>query len=161
MNTIYGRHREKKALETIYNSQLSEFLAIYGRRRVGKTYLINELFKNKGIYFELAGIKDANVHIQLNNFAIGFSDLFFKGIKQPVPANWFGAFTQLRYQIEHIESDEKIILFFDELPWLVTPRSNFLQALDHFWNRYMSRGKRIIVRVQRTPGKEICNLSVN
>ncbi len=145
MNTIFGRHREIKVLETLCNSQISEFLAIYGRRRVGKTYLINEFFKNRGIYFELTGIKDANVHIQLNNFTIEFSDLFYKGIKQPVPSDWFEAFTQLRYQIESIKSNKKIILFFDEMPWLATPRSNFLQALDHFWNRYMSRDKRIIL----------------
>ncbi len=145
MNTIYGRHQEKKILETICNSQQAEFLAIYGRRRVGKTFLTNEFLKNKGIYFELTGIKNASINVQLNNFTVEFSDLFFDGIKQPVPANWFDALTQLRYQIENIESDENIILFFDELPWLVTPRSNFLQALDHFWNRYMSRDKRVVL----------------
>ncbi len=145
MNTIYGRQQEIKKLETIYSSQHAEFLAIYGRRRVGKTYLIHEFFKKKGLYFELTGIKDATINVQLNNFTIEFSDLFFKGVKQPVPADWFEAFTQLRYQIENIKHDEKIILFFDELPWLVSPKSNFLQALDHFWNRYMSRDKRIIL----------------
>ncbi len=85
------------------------------------------------------------MNVQLNNFTVEFSDLFFDGSRQPAPANWFDAFTQLRYQIENTKSNEKIILFFDELPWLVTPRSNFLQALDHFWNRYMSRDNRIVL----------------
>ena len=145
MNKILGRQREVKILESIYQSQHPEFLAIYGRRRVGKTFLISEFFKNKGIYFELTGIKDASMNVQLNNFTAEYSDLFFKGIKQAVPSDWFDALTQLRYQIEKIESRDKIILFLDELPWLASPKSNFLQALDHFWNRYMSRDNRIIL----------------
>jgi hypothetical protein len=145
LNTISGRQKEIKILESIIQSQCPEFLAIYGRRRVGKTFLISEFFKNKGIYFELTGIKDASVKVQLNNFTIEYSDLFFKGKKQSVPSDWFEAFTQLRYQIEQIKTQNKIIIFLDELPWLASPKSNFLQALDHFWNRYMSRDHRIIL----------------
>jgi hypothetical protein len=77
LNTISGRQKEIKILESIIQSQRPEFLAIYGRRRVGKTFLISEFFKNKGIYFELTGIKDASVKVQLNNFTIEYSDLFF------------------------------------------------------------------------------------
>jgi len=145
LNTISGRHKEIKILESIIQSQHPEFLAIYGRRRVGKTFLISEFFKNKGIYFELTGIKDASVKVQLNNFTIEYSDLFYMGRKQPIPSDWFEAFTLLRYQIEQIETQHKIILFLDELPWLAGPKSHFLQALDHFWNRYMSRDHRIIL----------------
>jgi len=52
---------------------------------------------------------------------------------------------ELRQAIEKISGTERIILFFDELPWLATPRSSFLQALEHFWNRYMSDDPRIIL----------------
>ncbi|MCP4749447.1 MAG: AAA family ATPase [Proteobacteria bacterium] len=145
MNSIYGRNQEIKTLEALYKSDQAEFLAVYGRRRVGKTFLISEFFKNKGIYFELAGIKDAKLSVQLNNFTVEFSDLFYDGVRQPVPANWFDAFTRLRHRIEKTRSDQRIILFFDEIPWLVTPKSNFLQALDHLWNRYLSRDKRVIL----------------
>ena len=64
-----------------------------------------------------------------------------------MPSNWFEAFNQLRIALEKISTDERIILFFDELPWLASRRSGFLQALDHFWNRYISDDKRVILIV--------------
>lgn len=145
MDTIIAREKELAELEDIFHSNYPEFLAIYGRRRVGKTFLISEFFCNKGLYFELTGIKDASIATQLKNFATAFSDLFFRGKPITPPENWFDAFTQLRYQIEKYEGDRRIILFFDELPWLASQQSKFLQALEHFWNRYMSRDKRVIL----------------
>lgn len=145
MTSIIGRRQELKILEKIYGSGEAELLAIYGRRRVGKTYLISEFFKDKGVYFELTGTKDANMHEQLFNFATEFSHVFYHGEGKPTPANWTEALTQLRCEVEKISSSEKIILFFDELPWLTSRRSGFLQALEHFWNRYMSRKNNIIV----------------
>lgn len=145
MGRIIGRHHELRILEEIYGSNEAELLAIYGRRRVGKTYLISEFFKDKGVYFELTGTKDAKMHEQLINFAAELSRVFYQGIRSPSPANWTEALNQLRYEIEKVKSDEKIILFFDELPWLASQRSGFLQALEHFWNRYMSRNKNVII----------------
>lgn len=145
MNELIAREKELKELEEILHSNQSEFLAIYGRRRIGKTFLISNFFKNKGLYFELTGIKDASLRVQLKNFAIAFSDLFSRGKLISIPASWLDAFTLLRAQIEERKEKGRIILFFDELPWLASSRSNFLQAFEHFWNRYMSRDKRIIL----------------
>ncbi len=145
MSQIFARSRELKLLERLYTSAKPEFLTVYGRRRVGKTFLIREFFKNKGLYFALTGIKNATPRKQLRNFSAEFERVF--ETPQEEPADWFTAFTQLRKAIEAVKGQERIILFFDELPWLATPRSGFLQDLDHFWNRYMSGDNRVILVV--------------
>ncbi len=142
MDNIFARKRELKVLEKAYESGQPELLAIYGRRRIGKTFLIRQFFKTKGLYFELTGIKEGTYKQQLNSFSVEFLRVFNSSTK---PANWFKAFDKLRAAIERIPGKERIVLFFDELPWLVTRRSNLLKALEHFWNRYMSDDNRIIL----------------
>jgi len=141
---IFARQKELKTLEKLYYSTGPEFLAIWGRRRIGKTFLIRQFFKNKGIYFELTGIKDGSYKQQLQNFSIEFFRVF-KSMRKP--KSWPDAFNELRIAIENTKEERKIILFFDEVPWLATPKSGFLQALDYFWNRYLSDDPRIILVV--------------
>ncbi len=145
MDAIIGRHEELSILEKVYNSNEAELLAIYGRRRVGKTYLVSNFFKERGLYFELTGTKDARMHEQLVNFSNEFSRLFLKDEKTVLPCNWTEAFALLKTELEKADRHKKIILFFDELPWLASQKSGFLQALENFWNRYASRDRRIIV----------------
>lgn len=142
-----GREKQLKILETLFKSEEAQFLAIYGRRRVGKTFLISHFFSDKGVYFELTGIKNANKEAQLLNFAEEFADCFFKGMSQKAPDSWQQAFTQLRREIEKVDPNQKVIIFFDELPWLASKRSGFLSALDHLWNRYLSRYSNVILIV--------------
>lgn len=141
--SIIGRQKEIEVLNSLMESPSAEFLAVYGRRRVGKTYLIHQYFQKKGIYFELTGRKNATRNLQLNNFAQVYADVFNQGIKESTPTDWDDAFYQLKEKILQLDvekkPEQKIILFLDELPWLATPRSGFLEALDLFWNRYMSR----------------------
>lgn len=145
--TIVGRESELATLNKIYTSSQAEFLAVYGRRRIGKTYLISEYFKDKGCYFELTGAKDATLKTQLNNFREEFSDVFFSGLKQETPQSWQEAFNQLRRKVQEIDPGKKVILFFDELPWLASRRSGVLKCLEHVWNRYLSRLDNVIVIV--------------
>lgn len=145
MKDIFARRRELKMLEGIYSSAKPEFLAIYGRRRVGKTFLIREFFSKKGLYFALTGVKGASMRKQLKNFVEEFSRVF--NTKIEMPKDWHEAFVHLRQAIEQRRGEERIILFFDELPWLASNRSGFLEDLDHFWNRYMSENNRIILIV--------------
>ena len=148
MNQICARDRELKLLDKLYHSGKSEFLAIYGRRRVGKTFLIREFFKNqKVVYFALTGVKGASLRKQLKNFFEEFKRVFGTSQLQKPPKDWSSAFAELRQAIAGVNGKERIILFFDELPWLATARSGFLQDLDHFWNRYMSEDARIVVIV--------------
>ncbi|WP_194847591.1 AAA family ATPase [Candidatus Neptunochlamydia vexilliferae] len=144
---IIGRKKELKALKTIYNSGESEFLAVYGRRRVGKTYLIREFFKNKGTYFELTGQKEGTLAEQLENFATVFSETFFEGMSVKRPKSWKKAFALLTKQLDKLPKGKKCILFFDELPWLARARSGFVQALDYYWNRYWSSRRNLILIV--------------
>lgn len=147
MNKIIGRREEQETLNKVLASSESSFLAIYGRRRIGKTYLIKNYFNDKGVFFHLTGIQDASLDIQLQNFTVEFSDLFLKGKEMTKPKDWFAAFQLLRKEIEKIPRTVKVIVFFDELPWLSSPRSMFLQALDHLWNRYLSEISNVILVV--------------
>jgi len=144
MENVFGRERELKVLQNIWDSGEAEFLALYGRRRVGKTFLISEFFSaQKGIYFEVTGAKDGNMKEQLRNFIDAFSKCFYKGVSLQIPKNWHGAFKLLTDEMEKQSKNTKIILFFDELPWLATKRSRLLQAIDHYWNTVWSRNKNI------------------
>jgi predicted AAA+ superfamily ATPase len=147
LNKIIGRKKEQETLQKILDSTEPVFLAVYGRRRIGKTYLIRHFFKNKGLFFHITGSQNASVNAQLQLFADEFSDVFLKGQKSERPENWLTAFRKLKKEIEKISDNTKIILFFDELPWLASPRSNFLQALEHLWNRYLSDIPNVILIV--------------
>lgn len=146
-NTIVGRTAELAVLDKIIASAQAEFLAVYGRRRIGKTYLISEYFKPKGYYFELTGTKDASLKTQLNNFREEFADAFYAGVKQEAPKSWQEAFNQLRRKVEELDTNTKVIIFLDELPWLAARRSGILKSLEHMWNRYLSRFKNVILIV--------------
>ncbi len=145
MKSIIGRDKELEMLREIYEDSEPQFLAVYGRRRIGKTFLISEFFKNKGVYFEITGMKEGTLGEQLFQFAYEFSRQFNEGERIPPPKNWAQALNILHEAIEKVEKGRKIILFFDEVPWLASPRSKFLNALEHFWNRYISRNKNVIM----------------
>lgn len=138
VDKVIGRNDEKKILGKLYRSKSAEFLAIYGRRRVGKTYLVRNFFKNKGVFFEITGAFNVKTKEQLENFHSEFSALFDQEKYKMSPKNWREAFSRLKESIEKIESNQKIILFFDELPWLDSVRSGFMAALDYAWNRHFS-----------------------
>lgn len=132
---IIGRQQEKSLLKEIYERSSPDFLAIYGRRRVGKTYLIRNYFSaNHGIYFEITGLKDGTLAQQLKLFTEKFSEFFMQGLPLQPPRNWLDAFKLLTTALKKIPAGKKIVLFFDELPWLAAPKSGFIQALDRYWN---------------------------
>ena len=133
---MIGRQKEQDILDKIFHSNTAEFIAIYGRRRVGKTYLVRTFLKQKKcFYFQLSGEKKAKITQQLKNFSLSFAETFYdKNLSLQVPASWHDAFQLLTQVIQ--EKKSKVVLFFDELPWLASPKSNFLSALDYYWNRY-------------------------
>jgi hypothetical protein len=147
MDQLIGRKEEIELLKKLYNSKQAEFLAIYGRRRIGKTFLITEFFKNKGIFFEITGSATANNKEQLLRFHHEFCGFFKQEKEIKPPKNWQEAFSRLKDAIAELKSNQKIVLFFDELPWLAQPKSKFLSALDYFWNRHFSRMTNILLIV--------------
>lgn len=145
---IVGREREIKTLDQLWKSKEAEFLALYGRRRVGKTYLIREYFsENNCVYFEISGEKDGNLHNQLENFTHLFSQSFYNGLSLLTPSHWKDAFELLTKEIQKIPQSKKIVLFFDELPWLAGKKSGILQALDYYWNSFWSKQRNLILIV--------------
>lgn len=142
---IIGRQQEIAQLQAVYESEDPQFLAIYGRRRIGKTFLISEFFRDKGVYFEITGMKNGTLAEQLFQFAFEYSRQFSPELRISPPQSWAKALNLLYEAIEKVDPEKKVILFFDEVPWLASPRSKFLNALEHFWNRYLSRSKNVIL----------------
>lgn len=140
-----GRADERQTLENIYERQRAEFLAIYGRRRVGKTFLVKHFFKSKPcVFFHVTGIKDGLLQEQIANFVKAIGQAFYKGSELKARESWFDAFGALTEAINlHVEQSKRIVLFMDEFPWMATHKSKLLQALDHFWNHYWSDDPRI------------------
>ena len=126
---IIGREQEIEKLENYISSRKSEFIAIYGRRRIGKTFLVKELFENRFV-FRVTGKDNVTTKEQLTSFSFALNDQL--GIETDV-TNWPEAFRLLQKALEKMTDGTKII-FFDELPWFDTYASNFISALEHFWN---------------------------
>lgn len=154
---LIGRTEEQDELRTAYNSEYSEFVAVYGRRRVGKTFLIRETFDYK-FTFSHTGLSKKNTKAQLQNFQ---SSLKAQGmVKAPLPENWFEAFDMLAVLLSRSEDKRKVV-FIDEMPWMDAPRSSFLTALEHFWNGWASARKDILLIVCGSATSWIINKIIN
>ncbi len=138
-----GRKKERSLLEGLKTHYKSAFVAVYGRRRIGKTYLIRTAFEH-AFTFQATGIARATLSSQLANFHAAMLQYFPVLEGKPTPKNWFSAFLLLARQLEKDTSEKKII-FLDELPWFDTPRSGFISALEHFWNSFASARKDILL----------------
>lgn len=145
MEKVIGREEEKEVLDELMRSNEAELLAIYGRRRIGKTYLIQQYFKDKTVFFSMAGISGGDKRTQLRNFPKALEEAFGLTKRPPVPLDWFEVFDQLEQQIKNYTGNKKIVLFFDELPWLAGNRPFMLRALEHSWNRTLSQLDNVIM----------------
>ena len=141
--TLVGRARERVVLAQVMASPEAELVAVYGRRRVGKTYMIREVLGD-ATRFELTAAYGASVRDQLANFATALA--VTRGAAGEPPASWRAAFEQLAAVLGS-RSDRKRVVFFDELPWLSTRRSGFLPAFEHFWNSWAVKQRDLVVVV--------------
>ena len=132
---IIGRDREIKILKDYLYSERSEFIAVYGRRRVGKTFLIRMAADDHFAFF-VTGVHNAPLSEQLTNFAVALQR-HSKAERLSIPKNWILAFYELSRYLESLPDGNKTI-FIDELPWMDTPRSGFIAALENFWNSWAS-----------------------
>ncbi len=140
---IVGRKKEIKEMKAYLNDEKASLLAVIGRRRVGKTFLIREVYK-ENIVFEMTGLKDADLNKQLINFTLQMN-FFFKEEHYDKPDNWLLAFNLISRVLNDLEVDRKPVLFFDELPWIASKRSGFTEALGHWWNNWASQQNIIVV----------------
>lgn len=140
---IIGRKEEIGVLNEAYKSEYSEFVAVTGRRRVGKTFLIRETF-NYEFAFQHSGIANENTRVQLREFR---QSLLNAGMsKCRIPSDWFDAFHLLSQFLKGLPQGKKVV-FIDELPWMDAPKSHFVSALESFWNGFASARKDILLIV--------------
>lgn len=132
MKRIIGREAEQEILQKCIESDSPEFVAVYGRRRVGKTFLIKRFF-NERFDFYMTGSYNSSLAVHLDDFQKQL--IKYSRRKWPKPKSWREAFRQLEEYLSSLKKD-KIIVFIDEMPWLDTPRSQFISALELFWNSW-------------------------
>ena len=141
---IIGRDKEKQLLTEILTSKEAEFVAVWGRRRIGKTFLIETFFKAQHcIFFHTTGIQKGASRIQLQEFIKEIGNIFYNGAKIAVPNTWMEAFETLHHAIGQASTRAPIVLFLDEFPWMSTPKSGVLQALEFYWNRHWKNNNRV------------------
>ena len=142
---MIGRKKEIEILTNAYTSKKPELVAVFGRRRVGKTYLIGSVFDKK-IDFELTGLKDGTQEQQLRNFSYSLKDAQKSATLPPVPIDWLDAFHQLKTYLESLGNPEKrTVVFIDELPWMANGKSDFLTGFSYFWNSYAAKANILVV----------------
>ena len=138
---LVARAYEIHRLERCEAERDAQLVILYGRRRVGKTYLITEFF-NRRFDFRFTGSYKENMQTQLQHFASELSGHLRKEIDPP--KDWTEAFLMLRNYIDDLPRTEKCVIFFDEMPWMDTLHSNFLPAFEYFWNSYGSSVENLI-----------------
>jgi len=140
---LIGRNEQKAIFKHCEASTESKLIAIYGRRRVGKTFLIRKHFKSK-IFFEVAGLHRVSMREQLAHFSRTLRKYGWSGQTFKEPRSWFDAFSLLEEVILESKRKTKKVIFLDELPWFDTPRSKFLPAFENFWNSFCAKRTDII-----------------
>ncbi|MBQ9475661.1 MAG: ATP-binding protein [Bacteroidales bacterium] len=133
---IIGREIEQRELLNLLEKEESQFCAVYGRRRVGKTYLVRETF-NYQFCFQHTGVAKGDLRQQLTAFR---NSLAAAGMKCSIPKTWIDAFELLKQLISNAPAGKKV-LFIDELPWMDTPKGNLIGALESFWNGWATARK--------------------
>ena len=133
-NRIIGRKYEQHILKNICEEEEARLIAVYGRRRVGKTYLVKYFFDEKFDFF-FTGSFETPMKTQLTLFR----DALFQYSNEvrPMPKDWFEAFSQLKEYLLGMKK-KRIVVFLDELPWMDTPKSKFISAFSYFWNTWGS-----------------------
>ena len=151
MSVIIGRKKEIEELEKLYHSDRSEFVAVYGRRRVGKTFLINQVFKNR-FTFQHTGVSPVDQESEKNLLRTQLESFYYTLLSHGLegydkPKTWMEAFFQLKQLLIRFDDGSKQVIFLDELPWMDTPRSGFLPAFESFWNGWCSGRDNIMLIV--------------
>lgn len=141
---IVGRKREQKLLKDLLDSQKAEFIAVYGRRRIGKTYLVRNLVAGtSSIFLHVTGLQGGSLQKQLSEFARQIGITFYGGAAIVPRQSWLDAFEDLTQAMNKLPADKTITLFLDELPWMATHKSKMLTAIELYWNRHWVFNTRI------------------
>ena len=159
---IVGRKKEIKKLQELYDSDSAELVALYGRRRVGKTYLIDNVFENK-FFFRHAGLSPIERNTMKDQLLHFHRSLKLSGWEEDdVPTSWLEAFYMLEDLIDK-QSDQntRVVLFFDEIQWMDTPRAKFMMGFEAFWNGFACHRSNIMVIVCGSSSSWILDKLIN
>lgn len=140
---IIGRRSEIALLNEALASNEAEMISVIGRRRVGKTFLVQEVYKNHMV-FEISGIQNAKKKEQIRNFTERIME-FFPKAEAVLPPDWLEAFFLLVRILRERKTEDKMVIFFDEVPWMATHKSGFLKGLSYFWNSWAVRQSNVVV----------------
>lgn len=160
MAKVIGRTQETNLLRELEKIDRSTFVAVYGRRRVGKTFLIRSVYGETFAY-HLTGIANVDTNQQLANFHSALVRYFPMMEDRMVPGDWFQAFQYLITALETLPRIGKKKIFLDELPWMDTPGSMFISALEHFWNSWASARPDILLIVCGSAASWMVNQLIN
>ena len=141
---LIGRENELSVLKNLLTTDEAELVSIIGRRRVGKTFLVQSVYSER-MAFEITGIQHAKNSEQLENFVVALSLQSRSPLPLQKPKTWLEAFHLLILYLENVIEGEKKVVFFDELPWLDTHRSGFLNAFGFFWNSWAVKKNIVVV----------------
>lgn len=150
MAEIIGRKNEVKEFNRIYKSSKAEFVVVFGRRRVGKTFIVNQLYSSQMCFYHtgLSPIEnDSNIKKQLQNFAFSLANYGLK--MDSIPENWLEAFELLKRLLSEkpVVKGKRRVIFIDEMPWMDTPKSGFITGFEHFWNGWAANQSDIMLIV--------------
>lgn len=161
---MIGRKAEKEELLRRFQRNKAEFVAVYGRRRVGKTTLIDETFHGRFV-FRHAGLSPIEgkgqgvMEAQLLHFYHSLKDY---GLGEAsAPKNWLEAFYLMEKLLARKDAGQRMVVFLDELPWMDTPRSGFVTALEGFWNNWGCHRKNLMLIVCGSASSWILDRLIN
>ena len=138
---MIGRKRECQKLEKCMEQWRTQLVIVTGRRRVGKTYLIDTFFQ-QNYAFQITGVQNSTMEKSLETFARQLSK--YSGKSCPKPESWDDAFWGLAEYLDVLNPEEKMVVFFDEMPWLAEPTTDFMYALETFWGNFAERHKNLV-----------------
>ena len=143
---MIGRNYEINRLLNSLQSNESELIAVYGRRRVGKTFLIRNIYRDV-IKFEMSGLFRGDIGQQLDIFFEELRKVSVRFTEEDRPTSWKEAFDLLKKYLNGLRGKEKKVIFIDEMPWIDTHKSDFRMYFGHFWNTFCEKRNDIIVVV--------------
>ncbi len=141
---VVGREIEISKLNALLEYDNAELVMVYGRRRVGKTYIIKNTYGTK-MDFQFTGGKFTDTDEHLEQWALKLTEAAAGKIHFETPKDWLQAFRQLQTYLDSLRSSKKRIVFLDEVPWLDKHKSGFLAALEYHWNDWMTDQNLILV----------------
>jgi uncharacterized protein len=157
---MIGRREQIQLMQDALKLKKSSFIAITGRRRVGKTHLVREIY-SQHFCFSVTGIQNGTMGMQLANFVQKINEYQEETAPKSYVKNWHDAFLLLKNYLKSLPKNKKQVIFIDELPWIATAKSGFIQLLAHLWNDYLSYEKHFILVVCGSATSWITNKIIN